>query len=261
MPRERPTAPLLRAPAALAADLGRFLRSEPIEARPIGLVGRFGKWVMRRPYQAGLAGLAGLAVIGGLRRPAGPSTAAARWKSTGLRERLSWRGNQKNLADANYRNARAAIQAILDCYNDPAFAKLPRRGELQRAQAEKALIFYDRLLARRRVDATRSFSSTRPAPPARPPSPSTRRDGSSRRWPAWNGPCTDRRCRSRTPERSRRDARTGYFATKLGMLVWHTRKQTDGALAEVRAHRRRGSARAIFSAFGRCSFRPGLVPA
>ena len=62
---------------ALAADIDRFLRAEPIEARPLGIVGRLVKWVRRRPYQAGLAGLAVCGCDRSLCRALGPSTAAA----------------------------------------------------------------------------------------------------------------------------------------------------------------------------------------
>jgi serine/threonine-protein kinase len=41
--------------AALALDLRRFLRDEPIVARPVGLVERTGKWVKRRPAHATIA--------------------------------------------------------------------------------------------------------------------------------------------------------------------------------------------------------------
>lgn len=59
-------APADRYPSAgeLADDLERWLRGEPVRARPVGPVSRLIKWARRRPAQAGLA--AALILIAGL---------------------------------------------------------------------------------------------------------------------------------------------------------------------------------------------------
>lgn len=52
--------------AELAEDLERYLKGEPIAARPVGWVERVVKYAKRRPWQAVAAGLAGVLFVGAI---------------------------------------------------------------------------------------------------------------------------------------------------------------------------------------------------
>ena len=49
----------------LADDLGRFVRGEPVAARPVGRLERVAKWIRRNPMVASLSAVAVLALVAG----------------------------------------------------------------------------------------------------------------------------------------------------------------------------------------------------
>jgi tetratricopeptide (TPR) repeat protein len=118
----------------LAADLGRFLRGEPIRARPAGLAGRLVKWARRRPALAALVGVCVLAVTGMI-------VGAAVYERR-LRNSLQETAAERERANANYRQARDTLRQILEDARGHNSEGLPKLRELQRQQQEKALAFF-----------------------------------------------------------------------------------------------------------------------
>jgi serine/threonine protein kinase len=129
----------------LADDLGRFLRGEPIRARPVSLRVRLGKWVRRRPALAALLVVSALSlaalVAGSLvyQERLREAVRLAQARETEARR-------QHERAVANYRAARDALDRILNHLSAPRLAEVPRLRELQQAQLEDALAFYQQIL-------------------------------------------------------------------------------------------------------------------
>lgn len=119
-----------RPPAALADDLDRFLRGEPIAARPIGVAERVLNWASRRPSQAALADLGVATVVAAL---GGLVAHQARLRvEIDLADRAAKEARaQRALAEANYREARGAIRQILERSNRSVFSGTPRISELR----------------------------------------------------------------------------------------------------------------------------------
>lgn len=124
--------------AHLAEDLGRFLEGKSIQARPAGPVRRLVKWARRRPALAGLIGVTLLAVlvVGVLsanhQRQLELALEQAQTNADEARRR-------KEEATANYRQARATINQMLDRIR--VWGDVPRLVELRRQQQEDALAF------------------------------------------------------------------------------------------------------------------------
>jgi tetratricopeptide (TPR) repeat protein len=136
-----------RYPSALelAEDLERFLRGEPIVARPVGVAIRTWKWARRRPTIAGLlaivcvlaSGIAALIVTYTARL----HTEVERANANAVEAR-----RQQDRASAHYRSARSAIRLIIKRLDDHRTDEIPRLSELRQNQLEDALSFYEGIL-------------------------------------------------------------------------------------------------------------------
>jgi serine/threonine-protein kinase len=130
----------------LADDLDRYLRGEPVRARPIGVAARTWKWARRHP---GVAALAGVSCASALTLAVVVAVYTVR-----LREAVSQA--DANAAEAkrrqveatrNYHAARDALHRIVGRVRDHQGPDVPRLKELRKAILEDALAFYEATLA------------------------------------------------------------------------------------------------------------------
>jgi tRNA A-37 threonylcarbamoyl transferase component Bud32/tetratricopeptide (TPR) repeat protein len=98
---------------ALAEDLERWLRGEPIQARPVGTLGRFARWCRRNPAVAVSGAVAGLALTAMVTLSVwfalSQAAAAARLSQALEQAELSRRQAQEHAAVSALQRARALI--------------------------------------------------------------------------------------------------------------------------------------------------------
>jgi tetratricopeptide (TPR) repeat protein len=122
---------------ALAEDLGRFQRDEPITARPAGSLERLGRWCRRNPRVAVL--VMALAVV----LAAGSTAVTALWllaenRRETAEQNLARAGRQQKRAEAHLQNARAAVDRLTRVA-DEWLRHVPHMDKLRRALLLEAL--------------------------------------------------------------------------------------------------------------------------
>jgi tetratricopeptide (TPR) repeat protein len=130
---------------ALADDLARFQNGRPILARPAGPVERAVKWARRKPTVAALTG-ACVVSVAALAAVVSVYTARLREAARQADANATEARRQQGLATANYRAARDALRRMIARLDNRPRGDLTRLTELQHAQLEDALAFYQVVL-------------------------------------------------------------------------------------------------------------------
>jgi tetratricopeptide (TPR) repeat protein/tRNA A-37 threonylcarbamoyl transferase component Bud32 len=125
--------------AALAEDLARFARGEPIAARPVGRAERAWKWARRRPLVATLSSVSAVALAGLL---VGGTVYQFLLRDA---NRLAVRHQVR--AEDNYRKALAAVERLLTRVGDDKLVNVPEMEGVRADLLKDALEFYQGFLA------------------------------------------------------------------------------------------------------------------
>jgi WD40 repeat protein/predicted Ser/Thr protein kinase len=140
----------------LADELGRFLRHEPIHARPVGPAGRLLRWCRRRPAQALSLG-AGLMLL--LVIAIGSPIATFRIAASRQRAQAAERATEQQLYTALLEQARATVRSGEMGHRVKALDAIRRAAAISKTPALRREVFAALALPDLRLEQEITFSS------------------------------------------------------------------------------------------------------
>jgi tetratricopeptide (TPR) repeat protein len=136
---------------AMADDLKRFLCGRPVQARPVGAIGRFGRWCRRKPALASLAGALVLTLLSGF--------TAVTWEWRLARARLAETEHQRDVANTqrataerSFAMAHQAIGDLAGVRDHKLFSYAQDTQTIGSDLAQKTVQYYEKLVAERGND-------------------------------------------------------------------------------------------------------------
>jgi serine/threonine-protein kinase len=137
--------------AALADDLERWLRGEPIQARPVGRLGRLWRWCRRQPVQALLAAALLLAVATGLALVLWQWRRAEEHYRTAEDLRRAAVGHEAEV-DESFRLAHEVVKDFTTRVGETGLLEAHGLEPLQRELLQKAQAYFRKFLEQRGHD-------------------------------------------------------------------------------------------------------------
>jgi serine/threonine protein kinase len=145
--------------AALADELGRFLRGEPIQARPVSPAERFWRWCRRNPVVAGLTASAAIFLLAGtgistyFGIQANRRAEEAQTNFSAAQRNLTQAVQQRDRADHNLRLARDAVDKTVNKITENPRLKEADFHPLRRDLLGYLVPFYEEFVKQQENDA------------------------------------------------------------------------------------------------------------
>jgi serine/threonine-protein kinase len=152
---------------ALADDLRRFLRHEPITARPVGPLERLWRWSRRNRAVASLLAALFIVLVGGLVSVtmlwlrAEDQWLRAETNATHALTNLEEANRQRDRAAKNFRKAVEAVEQMLTRVAGERLAHVPHMEQVQRDILEDALRYYQGFIQEESADPAVRFETAR----------------------------------------------------------------------------------------------------